>query len=114
MSTSEKTLRDEFAMAAIGSVSCGIIAEESHGTAPNSLSLAAYKIADAMLAARGPRDAEPGEHDAWALVEHNAHLSTLLSEAVALFEEFCEYTTLEGYREATEHARVFLAKVEGK
>ena len=47
-----KTLRDEFAMAAIQSVSCGIIAEANHGTTAGSLAAAAYEIADAMMKER--------------------------------------------------------------
>lgn len=50
--TSDKELRDEFAMAAIQSVSCGILAESNHGTTAASLAFAAYEIADAMLEAR--------------------------------------------------------------
>ena len=47
-----KTLRDEFAMAAIQSVSCGIIAEANHGTTAASLAAASYEIADAMMKER--------------------------------------------------------------
>lgn len=48
----QKTLRDEFAIAAIQSVSCGIIAEADRGTTAESLACAAYEIADAMLEER--------------------------------------------------------------
>lgn len=47
-----RTLRDDFAMAALQSVSCGIIAEANHGTTEASLAATAYRIADAMLAER--------------------------------------------------------------
>lgn len=50
--TDPKTLRDEFAMAAIQSVSCGIIADANHGTTAGSLAAAAYEIADAMMTER--------------------------------------------------------------
>ncbi len=48
------TLRDYFAAAAIQSVSCGIIADQNHGTTEGSLAATAYNIADAMLLARTP------------------------------------------------------------
>ena len=46
------SLRDYFAASALQSVSCGIIAEANHGTTPESLAVAAYSIADAMMTAR--------------------------------------------------------------
>lgn len=43
------SLRDAFAIAAVQSVSCGIIAEANRGTSAKSLAAAAFEIADAML-----------------------------------------------------------------
>lgn len=47
-----KTLRDEFAMAALTSVACAVLAEANYGQGPHSLAATAYDIADAMLEAR--------------------------------------------------------------